>query len=129
LQQRRKCSFLSFLIGPWALADTFFNLYSGDDVYLIVPPIFDHETEATSKEVLSAGWGYAEIVKKDPLKKEPPAKWSKPSDKLADAGVVAIVTVRIAVKHIAWHRRGDYFATVSPEGNLPLPPTHALLQS
>ncbi|KAG0130109.1 putative ribosome biogenesis protein Erb1 [Tuber indicum] len=89
---------------------------AGDDVYLIIPPIFDHETEAASKEVLSVGWGYAEVVKKDSLKKEPPAKWSKPSDKLAEAGVAAIVTVRISVKHISWHRRGDYFATVSPEG-------------
>lgn len=97
-------------------------VHSGDDVFLIVPPIFDPETEAASKEILAAGWGYAEIVKKnDTPKKEPPAKWAKPSDKLAAAGVAAVVTVKITVKHIAWHRRGDYFATVSPEGASILP--------
>lgn len=38
-------------------------------------------------------------------------------DKLAEQGVVVMVTVKITIKHIAWHRRGDYFATTSPEGN------------
>lgn len=89
---------------------------SGDDVHLVIPPIFDPETEAASKDILAAGWGYAEIVKKDPLKKEPPAKWTKPSPPQQDSGTAVIISVKHTVKHICWHRRGDYFATVSPEG-------------
>ncbi|KAH0602563.1 uncharacterized protein H6S33_008644 [Morchella sextelata] len=89
---------------------------TGDDVFLIHPPIFDPETETTTKDLLAAGWGYAEIVKKDPLKKEPPAKWTKPSPTQQESGVAVIVTTKHTVKHISWHRRGDYFATVSPEG-------------
>jgi len=89
----------------------------GDDLYLIVPPIFDPETEIESRRVLEHGYGTAAGgEKKDPAMKEPPGKWSKPESKLAEQGVLVIVTVRITIKHISWHRRGDYLATTSPEG-------------
>jgi ribosome biogenesis protein ERB1 len=65
---------------------------------------------------LEQGFGTAANVKKDPTKKEPPGKWSKPMDKLVEQGALVQVTVKITIKHIAWHRRGDYVATTSPEG-------------
>ena len=89
---------------------------SGDDLYLIVPPMFDPQTELESRRILEHGYGTAVQATKDPAKKEPPGKWSKPIDRLADQGVVVVVTAKITIKHIAWHRRGDYVATTSPEG-------------
>ena len=89
---------------------------SGDDLYLVVPPLFDPEMEIESRRILEHGYGTATGgEKKDPTKKEPPGNWSKPEGKLAEQGVVVMVTVRITIKHISWHRRGDYLATTSPE--------------
>lgn len=86
-------------------------------MYLIVPPsIFDPEREIESRKVLEHGYGTAANATKDPLKKEPPGKWTKPEEKLAAEGVVVQVTVKMTIKHLAWHRRGDYVASVSPEG-------------
>ncbi|KAF8542271.1 NUC169 domain-containing protein [Trichophaea hybrida] len=89
---------------------------AGDDLYLMVPPIFDPETEIESRKILEHGYGTAANATKDPTMKEPPGKWTKPIDKLTNQGAVVMVTVKITIKHIAWHRRGDYVATTSPEG-------------
>lgn len=92
------------------------NVSSGDHIFLIVPPIFDPETEMASKKLVEDGWAYAKIVNGDPATKEPPAKWNIPEVTLKPQGVLAVITVRITIKYITWHRRGDYFASVSPEG-------------
>lgn len=78
-----------------------------------MPPIFDPEEELQGKELLSAGFGYA--ANRD-SKKEAPGKWTKAESNLEEEGVVVAITMRKTVKSIAWHRRGDYFVTVSPEG-------------
>ncbi|KAF8420855.1 NUC169 domain-containing protein [Tirmania nivea] len=90
---------------------------AGEDIYLLVPPVFDAATEIQGRELLAAGWGYAAILSENGAsRKEPPAKWTKPTDRQAEQGVGAIVTVGMPVKQMSWHRRGDYFVTVSPEG-------------
>jgi ribosome biogenesis protein ERB1 len=86
-------------------------------LYLIVPPIFDPEREVESRRILEHGYGTAANATKVPTKKVSPGKWTKPMDKLANQGVEVMVTVKITIKHIAWHRRGDYVATTSPEGS------------
>ncbi|KAF3159253.1 Ribosome bioproteinsis protein erb1 [Orbilia oligospora] len=84
----------------------------GNEILLVVPPIFDFEEETQGKEILSAGFGYAANRQG---KKEAPGIWSKPDTAFEEEGVVVTITVRKTVKYIAWHRRGDYLVTVSPE--------------
>ncbi|KAK4162137.1 putative cytosolic ribosome biogenesis protein [Cladorrhinum sp. PSN259] len=91
----------------------------GEDIYLMVPthssvtPALDQ----TSRDVLAAGFGYAANGHQAPAPgKEPAGKWARPGTKLEDEGVLVRITVRSTVKVINWHRRGDHFATVSPEG-------------
>ncbi|OAK98997.1 ribosome biogenesis protein ERB1 [Phaeosphaeriaceae sp. SRC1lsM3a] len=93
---------------------------AGEHVYLIVPfTLLSPDVEQTSREVIDAGWGYAaskpSITNSD-VPKQPPGKWSRPGTKLENKGVLVQIEVRSAVKIINWHRRGDYFATVSPRG-------------
>ena len=93
---------------------------AGEDIYLVVPPFIDPETEIKSHELLSAGFGYA-AQQTQPLtangaRKEPVAKWTRPSTKMTDEGIQLKISVRTTVKAINWHRRGDFFSTVSPSG-------------
>lgn len=91
---------------------------AGEDIYLIVPPVVDPETEAASRELIDAGFGYAanatQPLTADGAKKEPVATWTRPGSRLEDEGILVKVTVRSTVKVINWHRRGDFFSTVSP---------------
>ncbi|OBT64600.1 ribosome biogenesis protein erb1 [Pseudogymnoascus sp. 23342-1-I1] len=91
---------------------------AGEDIYLLVPPILSPEVELASRAILDAGFGYAtgqsQTLTANGLKKEPPARWTRPGAKLEDEGVLIKITVRANVKVISWHRRGDFFSTVSP---------------
>jgi len=82
----------------------------------MVPPVFDPETEAQGREVIDAGWGYASVTKDKEQQKEPVGKWAKPTLQQEQEGIYVTITIRKAIKHLAWHRRGDYFVTVSPDG-------------
>ncbi|CAI9633944.1 unnamed protein product [Alternaria burnsii] len=92
----------------------------GENVYLIVPfTLLSPDVEQASREVLDVGWGYATSKPKSndgEAPKQAPGKWSRPGARLENKGVLVQVEVRSAVKIINWHRRGDYFATVSPRG-------------
>ncbi|KAK9493873.1 NUC169 domain-containing protein [Lipomyces doorenjongii] len=90
---------------------------AGEKIFLCLPPIFDDETEVAGQELLAAGWGYAaQPAPVEHINKEQQCKWIKPSTKLASQGVDVVIVCRKTVKQIAWHRRGDYFTGVSPEG-------------
>ena len=95
----------------------------GEELYLIVPQLVAPEMEGASSEMLShsrecvdAGWGYAANTTNGAPQKEPAAQWTRPSSKLQDAGVMVKVSLSKTIKMISWHRRGEYFATVSPQG-------------
>lgn len=94
----------------------------GEHVFLIVPfSLLSPDVEQASREVLDAGWGYAATKgattpKGEDAPKQPPGKWSRPGARLENKGVLVQVEVRSAVKVLNWHRKGDYFATVSPRG-------------
>ncbi|VVT57837.1 uncharacterized protein SAPINGB_P005894 [Magnusiomyces paraingens] len=109
---------------------------AGESIYLLVPPLFDIEKENKGRELIEAGWGYAtgghlrktkeekfnaegedgeEDGDAEYVKKKEVAKWSKAGAKLVDNGVGAIVRCKKPVKKLSWHRRGDYFVTVSPK--------------
>ncbi|CAL3963743.1 unnamed protein product [Diplocarpon coronariae] len=91
---------------------------AGEDIYLLVPLIVDPEIETASRELLDAGFGYAknavQTLTVNGARKEPVAKWARPGSRFEDEGVLIKITVRTTVKVISWHRRGDFFSTVSP---------------
>lgn len=114
---------------------------AGENIYLIVPPVYDVEIENKGRELIEAGWGYAsketngkvssnvkeldeekeaDNVDDDDdddepyVKKKVVSKWTKPGAKLADNNVGVVVRCKKTVKKLSWHRRGDYFVTVSP---------------
>lgn len=91
---------------------------TGEDVFLIVPTISDPEVETASREILDVGWGFAANMTSNgtAVKKEAATKWIRPQGPLLEDGVLLRITLRKTVKVISWHRRGDYFATVSPQG-------------
>ncbi|KAK6204911.1 ribosome biogenesis protein ERB1 [Scheffersomyces amazonensis] len=43
------------------------------------------------------------------------AKWYPPNQDQAQLGIAAIIQCRKTIKKISWHRKGDYFVTVSPD--------------
>ncbi|EON61349.1 ribosome biogenesis protein ERB1 [Coniosporium apollinis CBS 100218] len=94
---------------------------SGENIFLVSPPIAGKpDVERSSRDVLDAGWGYAATngasATNGPAKKEAAAKWTRPGPQLEEKGVLVKITVRSTVKVINWHRRGEYFSTVSPQG-------------
>ncbi len=101
----------------------------GEDLYLIVPQLLapekdgaGSETASRSQDIVDAGWGYAANgAANGATKKEPAAQWTRPSSRLQEAGVLVKVSLRKTIKVISWHRRGEYFTTVSPQGQ-----THAI---
>ena len=109
------------------------SVAAGEDTYLIAPSIDDPEVgeanllelQKRSREIIDAGWGYA-ATNAGKNKKEPAAKWERPSAKLEAAGVALKFALRKTVKVISWHRRGEYFATVSPQSQSSAVAIHTL---
>ncbi|KAF2276221.1 eukaryotic ribosome biogenesis protein-like protein 1 [Westerdykella ornata] len=103
---------------------------AGETIYLIVPfAILSPDVEQSSRELLDAGWGYAASKPSTTNglpAKEPAARWSRPGQRLEEKGILVQATVRSSVKVIHWHRRGDYFATVSPRGQSSAVAIHTL---
>ncbi|KAK5168335.1 Ribosome biogenesis protein erb1 [Saxophila tyrrhenica] len=91
----------------------------GENVQFIIPQgdICNPQQDRRSREVLDSGFGYATS---NPSKtaagvdKPSSANWLRPSTTLQDKGVLLTLTLRSTPKTLAWHRRGDYFSTVSP---------------
>lgn len=102
---------------------------TGEDVFLMIPPIFNPEIDIASQEILDVGWGFAASSGSNGAvsKKESAAKWTRPTQAgLLEEGVLVKITLRNTVKVISWHRRGDYFATVSPQGQSTAVAIHTL---
>ncbi|CUM67817.1 uncharacterized protein PRCAT00005523001 [Priceomyces carsonii] len=109
---------------------------AGENIYLIVPPIFGFDIENAGKLKIESGWGYNKFgntqsnmkmaneseedaneennTTSETPKKEV-AKWLTPSPDQAALGVSAIIQCKKNIKTLSWHRKGDYFVTVAPE--------------
>ncbi|XP_014557741.1 hypothetical protein COCVIDRAFT_96366 [Bipolaris victoriae FI3] len=104
----------------------------GENVFLIVPfTLLSPDIEQASRDVLDAGWGYAATKgtttpKGEDAPKQPPGKWSRPGTRLESKGVLLQVQVRSAIKVLNWHRKGEYFTTVSPRGQSTAIAIHAI---
>ena len=101
---------------------------AGEDVYLMSPQIANltPEVAAKSREVADAGWGYAANGVKSNTRKEPVTQWVRPGSRLEGESVLVRFGLRKTVKVISWHRRGEYFATVSPQGQTSAVAIHTL---
>lgn len=115
---------------------------AGEEIFLIVPlitsnpddesvspdnEIVSRELESVSRDIVDAGWNYAaNSVSNGTAKKEPAAKWTRPGRRLEENGVLVKISLRKTVKVISWHRRGEYFATVSPQGQTSAVAIHTL---
>ncbi|RDA94335.1 hypothetical protein CP533_3822 [Ophiocordyceps camponoti-saundersi (nom. inval.)] len=91
---------------------------AGEDLFFMVPPMCSAEMEKSSRDVLSAGFGFVaeESSSTSATRKEPAGRWSRPGSKLEEAGVLVKATVRAQIKTLSWHRHGDFLCSVSPSG-------------
>ncbi|ORY78574.1 NUC169 domain-domain-containing protein [Protomyces lactucae-debilis] len=91
---------------------------AGEYVYLMTPPLlFSDEIEMETKQAIQTGYAYQAQQTQTAAKKEPPCKWLKPTDSQQDQGFLLVLAVRKQIKQVDWHRRGDYFSTVCPDGS------------
>jgi ribosome biogenesis protein ERB1 len=80
----------------------------GDTVYLLSPSIWSEAKAASTKEACEKGF-HAEGTNKNEIAG---VKWSHgKSDE-----VLLVVKTQNPIRQMTWHRRGDYFATVSQQG-------------
>jgi ribosome biogenesis protein ERB1 len=79
---------------------------------MIVPPIWTAQKTENTKEVCEKGF-HAEGSNKS---EAAGVKWSRGKND----EVMFIVKTSNTVQELTWHRRGDYFATVAPQGKVPL---------
>ena len=98
---------------------------TGPDLYYIIPPLLSPELESQSHAILDAGFGYATSTA-DTSKVPPTAQWARPGPRLEDLGIYLKVHLRSTIKVISWHRRGDYLATISPQGQTSAVAIHTL---
>jgi ribosome biogenesis protein ERB1 len=80
----------------------------GDTIYLLVPPLWSSQKADTSRETCEKGF-HAEGSNRSDASG---VKWTRGKDD----ETVLIVKTQNTVRQLTWHRRGDYFATVSPQG-------------
>ncbi|GEQ69278.1 hypothetical protein JCM33374_g2949 [Metschnikowia sp. JCM 33374] len=108
---------------------------ASERVLLVVPPIYGFDIENNARVKIEAGWGYAtfgskrkdteinvnsddedaEATSASDAAKAEVAKWYTPSSSQSNEGIAAIIECKKPIKKLSWHRKGDYFVTVSPE--------------
>lgn len=108
----------------------------GENIYLIVPPIFGYDIENNGKTKIENGYGFDTFgtVKKSNLAsasgdnedmdsdnetaetvKKNVAQWNKPTQRQLEKDIAITITCKKSVKRLSWHRKGDYFVTIQPE--------------
>ena len=87
---------------------------AGDSIYLCIPQTCDPELEVASHAMIDAGWGYSASSSANKSSNQSPIQWSRPSSAMTNSGIHAVIPIGHTAKSISFHRRGDYFVTVSP---------------
>lgn len=109
---------------------------AGDNIYLIVPPIFGYDIENAGKVKIENGYGYdtfgstkssnlevngsdsdsdEEESETNTAVKKQIAQWFKPTQRQLEKDICIVIACKKSVKKLSWHRKGDYFVTVQPE--------------
>jgi ribosome biogenesis protein ERB1 len=104
---------------------------AGESVFLITPDSIPHSSPDAdialiSRELLTSGFSSVTTSSLTATTTTPPAKWVRPEAALHNRGVLVQIVVRSAIKVLNWHRRGDYFSTVSPSGQSSAVAIHTL---
>lgn len=108
----------------------------GENIHLVVPPIFGFDIENAGKTKIEHGFGFDTFgsIKKSNIEvngsddddeeaekststgvKKTVAQWNKPTHKQLENDICISITCKKTVKKISWHRKGDYFVSVQPE--------------
>ena len=83
---------------------------SGSDLYLINPMVASEETLINTDALLvQTGNAKSEESRIN-------VEWIKATEKESLAGYRQRIQHRLDVTSVVWHKKGDYFATVSPDG-------------
>ena len=87
----------------------------GHELFFIPSPVEKCDNESVSRDITDAGFGYA-ASHTSAQKKEAPATWSRPAPSLVRLGIQLKLSLsrQAPIKHLAWHRYGDYFSTTAP---------------
>ena len=92
----------------------------GENVHFLIPQadLCNRQTESFSREILDAGFGYSASnpskITTSNTTKPSSASWTRPPSSLQAKGILLTLTLRSPPKTLIFHRRGDYFSTVSP---------------
>lgn len=98
----------------------------GDNIYLIAPlSLLEPGSEEANGSLDTLKAGFTADASSKP-QKEKSISWSPAGPRLEEEGVLVKITLRKTVKVISWHRRGEYFATVSPQGSSSAVAIHTL---
>lgn len=86
---------------------------SGPNLFLLLPPIWSAQMQEDVRQVATKGFGSAiERTKEESAV----ATWNGPRSQASQDGVCVVIKVQQTIKKLTWHRRGDYFASVSSDG-------------
>lgn len=108
----------------------------GNNIFLIVPPIFGYDIENAGKVRIEHGFGYDtfgstkkanlevngsdlesddEAANANTAVKKQVAQWHKPTQRQMEQDICIVIVCKKPVKKLSWHRKGDYFVTVQPD--------------
>ena len=98
---------------------------TGETLFFLIPPLCSPAIEAHSRELLSAGFGYATTSSSTSSTKKANSlgPWIRPnlpnssSPTSPNASVLLSVALRRTIKSLSWHRSGDYCSSVSPDAH------------
>nr|MBE5724364.1 putative ribosome biogenesis protein BOP1-like protein [Cucujiformia] len=86
---------------------------SGKKVFIINPHVGDFLVCSKTDSVLQEAQSIEAVMTE---KVRNTVQWSLPEDELFKRGVRVVLTHFKEVSQVTWHGRGDYFATVMPDG-------------
>ncbi|KAJ2704038.1 Ribosome biogenesis protein erb1, partial [Coemansia spiralis] len=94
-----------------------FAVAAGSRVVLVTPPeLCDDAKRLVSEELVRAGFGSAAAADDDVDDDDSlPVSWDTPTSAEQATGIQVSITMHRTAKSVAWHRRGDYLATLTSE--------------
>ncbi|KAJ2762284.1 Ribosome biogenesis protein erb1, partial [Coemansia nantahalensis] len=97
-----------------------FAAAAGSRVVLVTPPeLCDDQKQLVSEEMVRAGFGTAAAAGNaddaDDDDDSLPVSWDMPTSAEQATGIRVSIAMHRTAKSVAWHRRGDYLATLTSE--------------
>lgn len=80
----------------------------GENVVIFKPDVHNDEVNETTDILLSSMWNNIQPTY---------AKWERPTVEELSKNIAVHIVLAKTITHMSWHRKGDYFVTVSPDAN------------